>query len=245
MLLPVLAPGRHRAPGHDQHDRPGLGRQRGVGARRRRRHVRGVPGVVRHAVQRVLPAAAADPGRADRARPGVRVPRTSGDEAHWHRRWDLAIIVGSFVPAVLWGVAFANIVRGVPIDADKEYTGSSVDLLNPFGLLGGLVTLLLFLTHGAMFVALKTDGEIRHRGPGAGGPARARRRGGRGASSWSGRRSRPATLGSAVLFVLAAARSGRGLRRGRSGREGWALRRHVRRASRSPWRGCSSRCSPT
>lgn len=84
-------------------------------------------------------------------------------EAAWQRRWDLALIVGSVVPALLWGVAFANLVRGVPIDADHEFTGSLLTLLNPFGLLGGLVTLLLFLTHGAMFVALKTDGEIRCR----------------------------------------------------------------------------------
>ena len=67
------------------------------------------------------------------------------------------------MPALLWGVAFANIVRGVPIDADKDFTGNLFTLLNPFGLLGGLVTLLLFLTHGAMFLALKTDGDIRHR----------------------------------------------------------------------------------
>ena len=67
------------------------------------------------------------------------------------------------MPALLWGVAFANIVAGVPIDADKEFTGNLFTLLNPYGLLGGLVTLTLFLTHGAMFVALKTDGDIRHR----------------------------------------------------------------------------------
>ena len=84
-------------------------------------------------------------------------------DAAWQAWWDRALIIGSFVPAVLWGVAFANIARGVPIDADKEFTGSLLTLLNPFGLLGGLVTLLLFLTHGAMFLALKTDGEIRHR----------------------------------------------------------------------------------
>jgi len=89
--------------------------------------------------------------------------RHKRDEAHWTARWDLALIVGSFVPAVFWGVAFANIVHGVPIDADKEFTGTLFTLLNPFGLLGGLVTLTLFLTHGAMFVALKTTGEIRLR----------------------------------------------------------------------------------
>ncbi|WP_248579722.1 cytochrome d ubiquinol oxidase subunit II [Nocardioides sp. InS609-2] len=84
-------------------------------------------------------------------------------EASWQAGWDRAIFVGSLVPAILWGVAFANIVNGVPIDAAKEYTGGLLTLLNPVGLLGGLVTASLFLTHGAMFVALKTDGEIRHR----------------------------------------------------------------------------------
>ncbi len=89
--------------------------------------------------------------------------RQKRDDATWRARWDLAIIVGSFVPALLWGVAFANIVAGVPIDADKEYVGTLWTLLNPLGLLGGLTTLLLFATHGAMFIALKTDGDIRHR----------------------------------------------------------------------------------
>lgn len=81
----------------------------------------------------------------------------------WHAWWDRAIVVGSFVPAVLWGVAFANLVRGVPIDAQMNFTGTIWTLLNPIGILGGLVTLGLFLTHGAMFVALKTEGEIRYR----------------------------------------------------------------------------------
>jgi cytochrome d ubiquinol oxidase subunit II len=79
----------------------------------------------------------------------------------WKRRWDLAIVGGSFVPAFLWGVAFTNIVRGVPIDANKEFVGNLWTLLNPMALLGGLVTLSLFLTHGALFVALKTAGPIR------------------------------------------------------------------------------------
>jgi len=84
-------------------------------------------------------------------------------EAQWKRRFDLMIIVGSAVPALLWGVAFANIVQGVPLDADHNYTGTLFDLLNPYALLGGLTTLLLFFTHGVVFVALKTDGDIRQR----------------------------------------------------------------------------------
>jgi cytochrome d ubiquinol oxidase subunit II len=84
-------------------------------------------------------------------------------EEAWKRRFDWMIIVGSAVPALLWGVAFANIVQGVPLDADHNYTGTLFDLLNPYALLGGLTTLLLFFTHGVVFVALKTDGDIRHR----------------------------------------------------------------------------------
>jgi cytochrome d ubiquinol oxidase subunit II len=84
-------------------------------------------------------------------------------EASWKRRWDTAIFVGSVVPAVLWGVAFANILRGVPLDADHEYVGGLFDLLNPYALLGGATTAALFLTHGAVFVALKTVGDIRER----------------------------------------------------------------------------------
>src|SRR4051794_32686972 len=89
--------------------------------------------------------------------------RAKRDDATWRARWDLAIVIGSFVPALLWGVAFANILRGVPIARNKEYVGGFFNLLNPYALLGGTTTLLLFLTHGALFVALKTDGDIRHR----------------------------------------------------------------------------------
>jgi len=89
--------------------------------------------------------------------------RSKRAELAWRQRWDLAITVSSAVPALLWGVAFGNILRGVPIDADFNYVGGVVNLLNPFALLTGLVTLTLFLTHGAVFVALKTDGVIRVR----------------------------------------------------------------------------------
>ena len=77
-------------------------------------------------------------------------------DAAWQGRWDLALIIGSFLPSLLWGVAFANIVAGVPIDADKEFTGNLFTLLNPFGLLGGLVTLTLFAAHGANTAAIDT-----------------------------------------------------------------------------------------
>ena len=85
------------------------------------------------------------------------------DSDTWRRRWDLGIAFGSWVPSVLWGVAFANIVAGVPIDANGDFTGTLLTLLNPFGLLGGVVTASLFLLHGLHFVALKTEGEIHER----------------------------------------------------------------------------------
>ena len=84
-------------------------------------------------------------------------------EAQWKRRFDLMIIVGSAVPALLWGVAFANIVQGVPLDENHNYTGTLFDLLNPYALLGGVTTLLLFFTHGVVFVSLKTEGDLRER----------------------------------------------------------------------------------
>ncbi|GAA2987167.1 cytochrome d ubiquinol oxidase subunit II [Streptosporangium longisporum] len=77
------------------------------------------------------------------------------------RGWDRAFFWGSLGPAFLWGVAFANILRGVPLDADHEYTGTLLTLLNPFALLGGLATLLLFTLHGAIFLTLRTTGELR------------------------------------------------------------------------------------
>jgi cytochrome d ubiquinol oxidase subunit II len=92
--------------------------------------------------------------------------RSKYGDVKWRSRWDNAIVVASFVPALLWGVAFANIVRGVPLevrDGVIEYAGGFFNLLNPFGLLGGLVTLSVFLTHGAIFLALKTEGPIRDR----------------------------------------------------------------------------------
>lgn len=96
---------------------------------------------------------------------GIEYRNKRGDAA-WRGRWDIAIAIGSFLPALLWGVAFANIVGGVPIDADRQFTGNLLTLLNPFGLLGGLTTLLLFVTHGLVFLSLKTEGELRERASG-------------------------------------------------------------------------------
>jgi len=93
--------------------------------------------------------------------------RSKHGDTKWRNRWDNAIVVASFIPSLLWGVAFANIARGVPLERSSngviEYTGGFFNLLNPFALVGGLVTLTLFATHGAFFIALKTDGVVRER----------------------------------------------------------------------------------
>ncbi|MER7478839.1 cytochrome d ubiquinol oxidase subunit II [Streptomyces sp. NPDC126510] len=89
--------------------------------------------------------------------------RVKRPEENWQRNWETAIFWSSLLPAFLWGVAFGNIVRGVKIDQDFNYAGGVLDLLNPYALLGGLVTLSLFTFHGTVFVGLKTVGEIRER----------------------------------------------------------------------------------
>jgi cytochrome d ubiquinol oxidase subunit II len=81
----------------------------------------------------------------------------------WRRFWDWAIFTGSFLPALLIGVAFANLARGVPIDGNMMFTGNLLTLLNPFGLLGGLTAVAVFLLHGAIFLSLKTEGTIKER----------------------------------------------------------------------------------
>lgn len=85
------------------------------------------------------------------------------DEVKWKAAFDWMIVIGSAVPALLWGVAFANIVQGVPLNEQHIYVGTIFTLLNPYGLLGGLVTVTLFWTHGLVFISLKTDGEIQQR----------------------------------------------------------------------------------
>ncbi len=89
--------------------------------------------------------------------------RSKFNDDRWRVWADRALIFGSWVPAVLWGVAFGNIVRGVNLDAGHQYVGSFFDLLNVFSLVGGATTALIFLTHGAVFLSLKTGGEMRER----------------------------------------------------------------------------------
>jgi cytochrome d ubiquinol oxidase subunit II len=86
--------------------------------------------------------------------------RSKDNNPTWRKLWDWAIFGGSFVPALLWGVAFSNLVRGVPIDTTMTYTGGFFNLLNPFALVGGLTTLFLFTLLGAIFLNLKTTGRL-------------------------------------------------------------------------------------
>jgi cytochrome bd ubiquinol oxidase subunit II len=81
--------------------------------------------------------------------------KRSGERWRWW--WDQAIFYGSLVPAILWGVAFANFVQGIPIEADGLFVGSFFDLVSPYALLGGVASLLMFTLHGAMYLALKTE----------------------------------------------------------------------------------------
>ena len=89
--------------------------------------------------------------------------RGKSDNPKWRKSFDWMIVIGSALPALLWGVAFANIVQGAPLNEAHVYTGTLLTLLNPYGLLGGLVTLTLFWTHGLVFISLKTDGEMKER----------------------------------------------------------------------------------
>lgn len=87
--------------------------------------------------------------------------RNRDERPLWRAFWDGAIFVGSFLPALLWGVAIANIMEGVPIDSHMNYVGGFWNLLNPYALLGGLAFVSLFILHGAIFLHLRTEGEMR------------------------------------------------------------------------------------
>jgi cytochrome d ubiquinol oxidase subunit II len=86
--------------------------------------------------------------------------RAKHDTDRWKAWWDRAIFIGSVVPAFMWGVAFANMVHGVPIDAQQNFTGNLLDLLHPYALLAGLASLTVFTLHGAVYLSLKTKGEL-------------------------------------------------------------------------------------
>lgn len=89
--------------------------------------------------------------------------RSKVEDPRWRRSWDWILFGGSVLPPILWGVALANLMKGVPIDAHMNYVGNFFTLLSPYAILGGLSALLLFVVHGALFLCLRTEGELRRR----------------------------------------------------------------------------------
>lgn len=89
--------------------------------------------------------------------------RSLDENPKWRLFWDRAIFVSSLLPAFLLGVAFANIVQGLPIDANMQYTGGFLTLINLYGVLGGLAVTLICAVHGAIFLNLKISGELSER----------------------------------------------------------------------------------
>ena len=85
------------------------------------------------------------------------------DSPGWRRVWNLAFGVGSLLAALLFGVAAGNVLRGIPINEDFMFTGTFVGLLNPYSLVVGAAALVLLTAHGASYMALKTEGELRER----------------------------------------------------------------------------------
>ncbi len=81
----------------------------------------------------------------------------------WKRVWDGAFFLGSLVPSLLVGVALGNVIRGVPMDANGDYTGTFMQLLNPYSLLVGITGLFLIASHGASWLAVKTEGPLHDR----------------------------------------------------------------------------------
>jgi cytochrome d ubiquinol oxidase subunit II len=89
--------------------------------------------------------------------------RSKDANPKWRHTFDWMIAVGSFLASLLLGTAFTNLARGVPINADMMYTGNLFTLLNPYGLLGGLTMVIVFLFYGSTFLTLKLEGELQER----------------------------------------------------------------------------------
>lgn len=89
--------------------------------------------------------------------------RSKHDNPAWRSFWDWSIFAGSAIPALLWGVSLANFIRGVPIDQSMNYAGGFFNLLNPYALVCGLASLSIFTLHGAVFLTLKTTGDLHAR----------------------------------------------------------------------------------
>jgi cytochrome d ubiquinol oxidase subunit II len=88
------------------------------------------------------------------------------ESAAWRKLWDYAFGIGSLLPSILFGVAIGNIIRGLPINSTGNFIGTFIDLLNPYAILIGLLSLTMFIMHGSIYLAMKTDGDFRHRATG-------------------------------------------------------------------------------
>ena len=86
------------------------------------------------------------------------------DDPRWRRIWDVCLVVGSFLPALLLGVAFANLFKGLPIDGEGIFQGNLFTLLNPYGLVGGLLFVAIFAMHGSLWLTTKAEGELQAQG---------------------------------------------------------------------------------
>uniref|UniRef100_A0A7C3Z9C7 Cytochrome d ubiquinol oxidase subunit II n=1 Tax=Desulfobacca acetoxidans TaxID=60893 RepID=A0A7C3Z9C7_9BACT len=110
------------------------------------------------------------------------------DDPRWRNIWDLFLVLGSFLPALLLGVAFANLFKGLPIDGEGIYQGTLFTLLNPYGIAGGLLFVAIFAMHGSLWLTTKTEGELQERG-----------------GAWA-KKIWPLVLVLAVIFLLASQR---------------------------------------
>jgi len=98
--------------------------------------------------------------------------RSKLEAPRWRAAWDAVFAVSSFLPALLFGVAIGNVVRGMPLDAEQEFSGTFLGLLNPFALAVGLFAVAMFLTQGAAWLQMRTEGAVRERVLAAGRRAR-------------------------------------------------------------------------
>ena len=93
--------------------------------------------------------------------------RSKLENSKWRNSWDWGIVFGSAVPPIIFGVAFGNLLQGVPFEFDQylrsTYTGSFFGLLNPFGILCGLVSLMMLMTQGGAWLQMKTDDELHRK----------------------------------------------------------------------------------
>jgi cytochrome d ubiquinol oxidase subunit II len=128
--------------------------------------------------------------------------RQRDERAGWRKTWDVVNFVGSFVPAVVWGVAFTDLVHGVPLSPGGHYFAGLPGLLHPIALVGGLASLAVFILHGSVFLALKTSGDVARRcrrAAGYVGIAAVALLG--GAIGWVAADSRPTVAGSVTALL--------------------------------------------